>query len=286
MARAAVIWRCLVLPDIFARTWTESSLPSDGTPPDDAPFWPEASRSGSCPDAWFLSLAEAYWDPEWTLQHQGFDVTYDKRLYDRLHAQDVTAVRDHLRADADFRAQVGPIPREPRRAEGGGRLRPLGTPPAAATISFLVPGFRLFHQGQLEGAAIRASVHLSRRDRAGQFHRGGVLRPLARDPATILNCGAAAGPLRECRRAWAENASAEQFLAFSWEGPAGERLLIAVNYASEQGQCYVSLPPEVFAGKSWTFRDLTGPFAYQRNSDDLVLHGLYLDLPPWGTHGF
>jgi hypothetical protein len=29
-------------------------------------------------------MAEVYWDLEWTLQQQGFNYTYDKRLYDRL----------------------------------------------------------------------------------------------------------------------------------------------------------------------------------------------------------
>jgi hypothetical protein len=29
-------------------------------------------------------MAEVYWDMEWTLQQQGFDYCYDKRLYDRL----------------------------------------------------------------------------------------------------------------------------------------------------------------------------------------------------------
>ena len=29
-------------------------------------------------------MAEVYWDLEWTMQQQGFDYTYDKRLYDRL----------------------------------------------------------------------------------------------------------------------------------------------------------------------------------------------------------
>jgi len=31
-----------------------------------------------------LFMAEAYWDMEWTLQEQGFELCYDKRLYDRL----------------------------------------------------------------------------------------------------------------------------------------------------------------------------------------------------------
>ena len=31
-----------------------------------------------------LFMAEVYWDLEWTMQQQGFDYAYDKRLYDRL----------------------------------------------------------------------------------------------------------------------------------------------------------------------------------------------------------
>ena len=51
-------------------------------------FWPvvigqvrEAGTRTSC------CIAEAYWDMEWTLQQQGFDFCYDKRLYDRLGAR-------------------------------------------------------------------------------------------------------------------------------------------------------------------------------------------------------
>lgn len=39
-------------------------------------------------------MAEVYWDLEWTLQQQGFDYTYDKRLYDRLRDQVVRPVRE------------------------------------------------------------------------------------------------------------------------------------------------------------------------------------------------
>ena len=48
----------------------------------------------------FVFMAEVYWDLEYALQQQGFDYTYDKRLYDRLHAQDAGAVLGHLHADA------------------------------------------------------------------------------------------------------------------------------------------------------------------------------------------
>jgi hypothetical protein len=50
----------------------------------EAEYWPTviAAVERSFPD--FVFLAEAYWDLEWTLQQQGFDYCYDKRLYDRL----------------------------------------------------------------------------------------------------------------------------------------------------------------------------------------------------------
>ena len=37
---------------------------------------------------------------EWTLQQQGFDLCYDKRLYDRLVHESAESVRGHLQADA------------------------------------------------------------------------------------------------------------------------------------------------------------------------------------------
>ena len=41
-------------------------------------------------------MAEVYWDMEWTLQQQGFDYAYDKRLYDRLTEGHAKAVREHF----------------------------------------------------------------------------------------------------------------------------------------------------------------------------------------------
>src|SRR5215510_13492891 len=88
----------LVLPDVFARTWGDRARPTDGSPPVDEPFWPEATARVHGRRPRFLLMAEAYWDLEWTLQQQGFDYTYDKRLYDRLRAQDAVAVRGQLQA--------------------------------------------------------------------------------------------------------------------------------------------------------------------------------------------
>jgi hypothetical protein len=51
-------------------------------------------------------MAEVYWDLEWTMQLQGFDYAYDKRLYDRLREGHARPVREHLRAGLDYQSRL------------------------------------------------------------------------------------------------------------------------------------------------------------------------------------
>jgi glycosidase len=152
----------LLLPDVIQYVWGERSRPRDGSPPVDTPFWPEAISRTLQHAPRFLFVAEVYWDLEWTLQQQGFDYTYDKRHYDRLYHRDPPAVRGHLRADAEFQR------RSVRFLENHDepRVAALYAPEehlAAAVLTFLVPGLRFFHEGQLEGRRCRASLHVRRR---------------------------------------------------------------------------------------------------------------------------
>ena len=64
------------------------------------------------------------------------------------------------------------------------------------------------------------------------------------------------------------------------------RRLIAVNYAGNQSQCYLCLPFANLSGSTLRLEDLTGSCAYDRDGDELVSRGLYLDLPPWSFHVF
>ena len=59
-----------------------------------------------------------------------------------------------------------------------------------------------------------------------------------------------------------------------------------MNYAANQGQCYVRLPFADLSGRTVQLKDLTGPASYDRDGGDLASRGLYLDLPPWGYHVF
>jgi hypothetical protein len=291
---AAVAGRCdgvrcdmamLLMPDIIARTWGELARPADGSTPVDAPFWPEAIARVRRDHPKFVFLAEVYWDLEWALQQRGFDFTYDKRLCDRLKSRDAGAVRGHLWADPGYQAKSARFLEnhdEPRAAA----VFPPDVHRAAAVITYLVPGLRFLHEGQLEGRKVRLSVHLARRpvepvdEPLRDFYTRllGVLgRPEVRQGAWRL---------LGCRPAWEGNPTWENFLSFAWEGPAGGRLLVTVNFGPTRGQCYVESPFEGLAGRRWALRDLMGQERYERAGDDLAAKGLYLDMPEWGYNVF
>lgn len=273
----------LLLPNVFRQTWGEITQPRDGTRPDESDFWPSAIAKIRAEHPGFIFLAEVYWDLEWTLQQQGFDYTYDKRLCDRLHAGSGYGVRAHLTAGMDFQRHCA------RFLENHDEPRAAGVfPPdrhrAAALVTYLTPGLRFFHEGQWEGRKVHVSIHLGRRpaepvDAEIQAFYARLLEVLKRPE---IRQGT--WRLYECHRAWANNPTAENFLAWVWQAPSGQTLLVAVNYGPTQGQCYVPLAGT--NGKTWELRDLMGPAVYERDGDDLARRGLYLDLLPWGHHVF
>ena len=87
--------------------------------------------------------------------------------------------------------------------------------------------------------------------------------------------------LLECVPAWDGNWTWDCFLVFAWLGSGGDCLLVAVNYAPNQSQCYVRLPFADLAGTEWRLEDLMGAAVYDRHGDDLSSRGLYLDMRPW-----
>ena len=265
----------LILPDVFEKTW--------GLRP--PPFWPHAIDRVRAQHPQFTFLAEVYWDREWDLQQQGFDYTYDKRLYDRLRDGHAPPVREHFLADAAFQRKSA------RFLENHDEPRAAATfPPAmhraAAVLAFLCPGLRFFHQGQLEGRRVRLPVQLCRepaepldQDLAGFYDR---LLACLRDD--VLRDGE--WELVEPLPAWNGNGTSDSFLGFAWSGPGGRRMLIAVNYSASQGQCYLRPPFPDLRGKQVRFEDRLGPDAYDRDGDEVLGRGLYLDLPAWGCHVF
>jgi hypothetical protein len=263
----------LVLPDVFARTWGRR-----------APlFWPETTAAVRKQTPGFCFMAEVYWDLEWTMQQQGFDYAYDKRLYDRLREGHARPAREHLFAGLDYQDKLARFMEnhdEPRAAA----TFPRQMGEAAAVITYVSPGLRFFHQGQFEGRRKRISPHLVRGpveptdNAARQFYDRllEVLRsPTVRDGDWRL---------LECLPAWDGNWTVDSYLAWMWTGRTGERRLVAVNYAGNQSQCYVRLPSP--GARAVRFTDLMGATTFERDGRDLDARGLYLDMPAWGYHVF
>ena len=265
----------LLLPDVFHNTWGR-------TMPD---FWPRAIASARSINPHFLLMAEVYWDMEWAMQQQGFDYAYDKRLYDRLHDGNARAVREHLQAELAYQNKLARFLEnhdEPRAAA----TFPFAQHAAAAILTFLTPGLRLFHQGQFEGRLKRISPHLGRApqepvNEESQHLYEGLLALVRKE---IFREGE--WKLLECLPASMDNLSHESFIAFSWHAPYGNRVVIAVNYAAQAGQCFVRLPFGDLRGKSWKLNDLTSDACYERDGDSLERDGLYLDVAAWQYHVF
>ncbi len=265
----------LVLPEVFERTWGRK-----------APlFWPAATQRVREAVPGFCFMAEVYWDLEWTMQQQGFDYAYDKRLYDRLREGHARPVREHLYAGLDYQNKLARFLENHDEPRAAATFAP-GQHEAAAVITFLSPGLRFFHQGQLEGRKKRISPHLVR---APLEPTDGTLQRFYEALLAVLqqpSLREGQWSLLECRPAWDGNWTWDNFLAWVWHGGEGRRVVVAVNYAPTQGQCYVRLPFEEVFGQPVRLRDQLGHAVYDRPGDDLLAQGLYLDMPPWGYHVF
>ncbi|WP_058996456.1 alpha-amylase family glycosyl hydrolase [Leptolyngbya sp. NIES-2104] len=264
----------LVLPEIFRNTWGIEV----------EPFWETAIEKVQHQHPGFVFMAEVYWDMEWTLQQLGFDYTYDKRLYDRLLEQQAEPVRQHFLADLNYQNRSTRFLEnhdEPRAANAF----PLEVHRAAAIVTFLCPGLRFLHQGQLEGFKHKISVHVQRgpveaiAEEPNRFYR----QLLACLQSPVLRSGR--WQLLNCTAAWEGNSTWRDFISFGWEDDEQNRVLVIVNYASHASQCYVTLPYSDLAGQTYLLKDFMSLTIYERPGDSLV-SGLYFDMPAWSYHVF
>lgn len=276
----------LILPDVFHDTWARRSIAPPAANPAGLSFWPQTIESIRRQHPDFLFMAEVYWDREWEMLQQGFDCAYDKGLYDRLAHHSAECIRNHLMTGLDYQRKLVRFLEnhdEPRAA------RVFGSPAqhrAAAVVAFLAPGYRLFHEGQLEGRRVKASIHLRRRLEEAED------RPLKEFYESLLGClgrvveSNGRWQLLECGAVWKGNEQNRQFIAFVWEGSQENRLLITVNYAAQAGECYVRLPFPDLMGKWFRLQDLLSARHYWREGKELSERGLYLKISGWDYHVF
>jgi glycosidase len=268
----------LMANQVFARTWGGRPGPEPGEE-----FWPAviAGLRDRHPQA--VLIAEAYWDMEWTLQQQGFDFCYDKRLYDRIVSGDAAGVRAHLTASLDYQSRLVRFLEnhdEPRIAS---RL-PGSAERAAAIAIATLPGATLWHEGQFEGRQVHPPVFLSRRPAEALDPTG--MADWYRQLLTVIaghQVRAGAWRLLEVT-GWPDNDSSHNLLAWSWTADGGQQHLIVINFSAQPAQGRVRLGWPGLADRGWRLTDLLTGAAFDRDGDELAGPGLFVDLQGWQAH--
>jgi hypothetical protein len=145
-----------------------------------------------------------------------------------------------------------------------------------------LPGARLFHEGQLEGRRVKLPVQLGRRPveaanlELQAFYRrllGVGKHPVFREGGWSL-----------CERSgWPDNASYLNLVAWCWRKD-NERWLIVVNLSGFRSQAWVRVPWDDAAGQTWWLTDAFSGEVYEREGNEMLAMGLFVDLGPWGFH--
>lgn len=265
----------LVVRDVFIRTWGGAfDFP-------EVEFWPAAINEVKSSHPEFLFVAEVYWDMQWELQRQGFDYTYDKRLYDRLIQGRTDPIRSHLSASMDYQEHLARFIEnhdELRAAEAFGHARSK----AAAVLCLTLPGLRLFHDGQLEGRRIKLPVELGRRS---QEEPDAVIvdfysRLIGQLTKPIYHRGH--WQLLKPQPADSDEAGYESVIAHQWS--AHERCIItAVNLSGQDIHFRLPINWAGLKNDNWQLRDSLNGYTYECNRDELQMPGLQIAL---GAHDY
>ena len=147
----------LVLRDYFRSQWYSQAPASwfDERMPGE--FWDQAIREVKAVRPDFTFIAETYWDKERQLLQLGFDLAYEKKVYDGLVAHNAQTVIERVLSISDvLDGSLYFIENhdEPRAASVFNRNDNL----AAAALILSLPGSVLIHEGQMEGRRERLPV--------------------------------------------------------------------------------------------------------------------------------
>jgi hypothetical protein len=266
----------LFLNSVFERTWGARVGPSPATE-----YWADLIPATKSRHPGFLFIAEAYWDLEWEIQQLGFDFCYDKKLYDRLEHSEAESIRLHLCADLAYQNKLLRFIENHDEPRAAATFSAAKLHAAALTIATL-PGLKLFHEGQFEGRRVRPPVFLGRRpdepvdeDLQAFFRKlmEAANRPVFRE-----------GEWRLCERTgWPDNASFQNLVAWCWLKDE-ERYVIVVNFSDSPAQAEVRVPWADLQVETWQLTDALSGDIYERDGNQMLSPGLYVELRPWSYH--
>jgi len=266
----------LMTNEVFGRTWGDRVGPA---PAED--YWPTLISRVKQAHPELLFMAEAYWDMEWTLQQQGFDLCYDKRLYDRLVHDPPQSVRGHLQADRAYQERLIRFIENHDEPRAAATFGPRQARAAAVAMSTL-QGARLYHDGQFEGRRTHVPVFLGRGpDEPVDADLRAFYERLAR---AIADADLRSGDWQLCDcQGWPDNDSYHRLVSWCWS-TAASRHLVVVNLSDAPAQAHVRLPWSDLPARTWELEDRLSDQRFERSGGDLGEDGLYVALDPWAFH--
>ena len=272
----------LPLNNVFQNTWL-GVLNKHGFTRPDSEFWKSAISVVKRKNPEFIFLGEAYWDLEWNLQQLGFDYTYDKRLTDRLAANDLGGVRAHLQAEKSFQLKSARFLEnhdEQRAVTKFGKHRSL----AAAAVISTIQGMKFFFDGQFDGKKTKLSIQLGREpeEKICTGIRDFYEKLLMITKAEIFQKGE--WSMMQPLTIGYGNVSYENLFAWQWV-LENERRIVAINYSYSTSQCRLKLDIK-HDKKKITLIDLLTDELYERWVDEINNVGLYVELKGHQSHIF
>ncbi len=269
----------LMLNDIFSQTWKGLV----GSPPP-TEYWQTIipQVKAAYPD--FIFMAEVYWDMEARLQGLGFDLTYDKRLYDRIRENNSGSIRAHLGASLDYQRHLVRFIEnhdEHRAADSLGIER---SQPAAVLICTL-PGGTLLYDGQFVGRKVKLPVQLGRQpnEKPDEDLKAFYLKLLAETRGSVYQDG---DWVMFTITAGKDNGTQDNLIAYGWKA-GDEHRLVVINMSGTQSQGHVQMSAWPEIGQSnWHMQDVMNGDDYIRAGDTMGQVGLYVDLKPYQSHLF
>ena len=264
----------LMLNAVFAQTWERN-----GASPPPTEYWQAVIPAVRARHPQMLFMAEVYWDLEQELLGQGFDYSYDKRLYDRLANGEIGAIKSHLSADLDFlRSNIRFIENhdEPRAMAvfGADRQR------AAAALICTLPGATLLHQGQLSGRRIKLPVQINRgavensQPLLARFYR----RLLKEVRCEVYRAGK--WQPRETQAIHSDDHTHANLIAYTWRLGEAARLVV-INLSNEWARARLDLSDwRQLDQRRWRLYDALSESFSLHSGDAMLQQGLLLEAPP------
>ena len=158
-------------------------------------------------------------------------------------------MREHFLAGLDYENRLARFMEKSRRASRRGDV-PARSAPGRGRPHLPVSGLAILPPGAVRGPTEAHLPHLGRApvepvdETLAQLYD--ALLAVLRDP-TVRD---GEWRLLEGVPGWDGNWTWDGFICFGWRGREGQRVLVTVNYASNQGQCYVRQPFDELRGSS------------------------------------